>query len=565
MPQRASKKNRTLEPEPTKTYYEKAIDTLKNYRLVALLLILITVVANLANLIDQFNKIKEMLFTEHSTLPLVRTNYYTLHGDSISLLLEGMLNEQMQELLESKPIVLKNIIYQNLLDWHNKFSNLLTDNEVMYDRLHSHNDEDNKSNKSDHLAKYKNKMFLPGTVNTYAWSKYSSFPIDCNAGWGIILQPEMRDDDSEIDIKQTAEEKIVKDFEKGVCSIKNISFEKFVAWDDIKSIYKTSKLYDFYNYLSSIGLPDNFFYATIQYDECGQAFGINIIAPFLSLEILAIENISSAPVTINNLTGALYKNSRIVTEETKLTRQSENSIDATNIILKPKETLIIPTKILFTLNNPALDPNIPYKNSNTLSPVYLEKILKIAKNKQRFTLTVPDEKSLVLESSALQSHIKPYFDTSTKKYYHSEIKIEKLVVNKAVENIHPAFTGAIFISHGVEAGSCPFLFIKDQKLGRVLTGFDSENKENTSTISIPVDISDLTLKELEDEKTIIKWVRLKCYSDDGDYKIYTPTNIKFSSNKAQTLEKGEEINFLFKKEDNAKTCYFQIRGYYIPQ
>ncbi len=509
-----------------------------------------TATGNLTSIYDRF-------FVKESVVPVVRTKYYTVRGDGLSLLLSGDLTTRLAEEIGGKPMVMTNEVYDVLAELHNRSADLrgagaefigLADPAPLVDTA-----------------------LLPETWGIIQASrdevdKIPSFPKDLSESWHMRLAMSPYVEDAESEVLQSLRE--------GWVSAEHTTFERYLTWGEIADLIKrrSPASYKLFEFVFRNGSPDDFFLATWHPEGCGPDPFLVLESPKLALRILVVENVSASPITIKHFNGRTLMAEHGPTPFEELILEKEYRRDLQNLVLKQDERLIIPVAVYFTWEDPeGYDTDIDEYLDLDLSQ--LEPLLK-AQPEIVVTYDRSDEQATVanVPGESVLSDIE-YFRAPREKrpdLYYVAQTVDELFANNRRETARHLEAGSIFISHGFGVGSCPFLYDSlGNCLGTVLTGRDTYEKRGFFRNRLPHASAEYTIRELEHEVSYIKWVRLACISPEGEQFHFYPVNHSLGMDNADyvILRKGDSITIEFDVDlefVRGMKSELHTFGYYVP-
>ncbi|MDZ7615505.1 MAG: hypothetical protein U1E05_00785, partial [Patescibacteria group bacterium] len=106
----------------SKSLFDKLKTGLHNNKLVALLALLGLIIISIANFSNATRTIID-IFIKHDYIPAFRVSYFTLEGHALPKLIQGELDEDLNNYFHGKrPIIWKNDVHRALAEINNKFA-----------------------------------------------------------------------------------------------------------------------------------------------------------------------------------------------------------------------------------------------------------------------------------------------------------------------------------------------------------------------------------------------------------------------------------------------------------
>ncbi|WP_099607394.1 hypothetical protein [Vibrio coralliilyticus] len=560
------------------TLYDKLITKAKNNKFIVLGMITVIAITSILPLIDSAVRFFKTIFPSDYVQSPIRMSFHYVRGHGLSLMLDGSLDNSLQDHLGGKPLIWKNQIYSKLSSLHKSYSRTIHvgDGYAV--------DENYK-----YLDNVLDKKLLPSTFyfykdHSYEWRngnivqpwygtdkvEFDGFPSDLSIGWSMSLTRNPNDENSAAKVKDY--------LSKGIVPAENVRFYRYLKRNEVKGMFGIDDR--FYQDITRISYPDNFFKAELSFDSCGEGWKLDLRTPLLVIQILAIENITDKPITIDKILGELSESKGIL-DENNLKPFVKFESKLGDGVLKPKERLIIPINLIYEFKKDSISASedadwathldIPVEEVNKLiykfdSIVIAPTSLWLEASCEEIANCNSDVKIRMPKKSVINALSLPV-NKDTGRYYLSSMKISNFLINGRTQEIRPVPKTSIFISHGSESGSCPYLFSNDDPIGKFLTGRDSKDQEGIYSKKLQDFSNEFTIKELEKEITYIQWARLVCESKDGSIDYIDP--IDSILNKVNSdylvLVQGDSFDIHFPAvESGYNNCSFQASGYYDP-
>lgn len=588
----------------SQTLYDRFIKKIKNHKILSIIIIVGSSVIAIGAFSGAVRSIYDHWFAEEEPVeptkqeveqpPIeVKMRYYTFKGHSISMLLKGELTDKYKQILGGTPNVWQNDVYKELVNMENKFgtTSRVGDGVISFENPHENIPD-----------KYLDFTVLPGTFKFYKdylvdWDEFTQiaekFPVNLTDGWAINFHRNPYIDYSDGDQ--------ISMYSNGKIHAQSISFTRIVnkeqALEYLKETYNKSQFqdyllekgyisdterkkaleyfkeagnnYHFYKYLTENGCPKDLFEAELTYEACGDFWTLDIDFPLMTLQALIIENVSGKPIKISDLKGKIRGGDKLVTLHPELEVKGDFEKTIGDGIFRQDELLIIPTNIIFT-RQPAGQQEFEEYDHEVLDidSIYTELNESLDKHGKYEVISSFFKDTTVYEipkntlASLLNNRSKK---NPTEDYYYMSQTVDSFKVNGKKTKVYSVDEGSMFISHGSEAGSCPFIFDQDgYSMGNVLTGRITRDKEGLYSKVLPFAGSQFEIRELENEISYIKWVRMKCTSKEGEVWYLDSVNeiLNPKNNEYIVLKKGERVEVKFDPQKIGYSNELEVYGYY---
>lgn len=508
-------------------------------------------------------------------IPKIRSRYFDIRGHGISLLLEGRLDNNLKNILGGDFWVWKNQVYDYIYDlrinhtisydslWHFGYMS------IEYDSLHLESSYAPPSH------------IIPGVF--FYTEPYFDLDLDNEYDFGLTV---ISDTSIYVSDKWSAsivnspyylENTLAEDLLDGRIYLEHLSLRQFISRNEALNFLKkystpeSISLYKFYDYISKGGVSDSFFTFNSYLNACGgdPILSARFRAPLLSLRVIVIENISDNPITINQVLGQLKYSEGIEDSINDLQHTTLVSEELRESILIPGDLIIIPTDVFFS------NTDSRYSDWDDKPHINISSIFDTDSLYRRFfdnidtLITYADYNThtLIMNSDIFaDEYINLTYDD--REFYKMSLQIDSIYINNLSYSITPYDKESIFVSHGIDSGSCPFLYSSDRKiLGKVLTGRDSKQKEGIYVKRLDAIYSSFIVYEREYEISYIKWARMLCKNDNNSLVYIEPieNTLRYDNDEYLVLRKYDQSSISFELPDNLVECSLIISGYYTPQ
>lgn len=540
-----------------------------------------------------------------------RVSYYTLGGLTMDYLFEKKISKDWDKLLGGNPFIVQNDTYQELKKIMKEYS--FSPMYGIYDVM----DITRISNSGDTIIQYLdvydlqkswvyNKQFLLGTGQyDDGFINYPGFYLTKEPAQKMLLK--LRND---LHLSTMLVLNINENFSLDTIDMgKNfVEFQKFADSVDLdylsnlhhieNSIYlsdlsKTQKDkyrtdFDLYKYVTKQNFPKDFLPIVIKDDfeyECGGGRGLLVEAfrRILQLQVIVIENTSSVPIRLGNASIKFNRNKelRALREENHQLSQidQENVVIFPQQILKPNESLLLPLKMSFYMDNPTSEEDDfdEIKNANDIKRL-IKTLETISKSEEsihiKFTMDngiKESSKFKIKEIIELLKNSANVFKNIEKKYYYGpSSEFCSLEVNDKVYPIRNFNPNELIIYNGFAIGSCPYVYTFDKNKGwslenHILYGVDSPIEEKKEKIQLKQFDGNILIKEIESETSYINYLSIEIISENGNVYTFRPDDSRLihDDQKYLIMNKGDSLVVHF-TDSPPKGIYNLIsKGYYI--
>jgi hypothetical protein len=324
--------------------------------------------------------------------------------------------------------------------------------------------------------------------------------------------------------------------------------------------------------------PDDFLTITGSYAACGGGFDFALHVRQLALEVAFVKNISSEPMSVDELIGIADVERALRTGPDAGAARASEAVRLAATTLRPGEKIAIPLKIVFV---PAGGADAIFQSG--LDPVPLDrpaaeqafKAIMAAKPGTIFREKESDAKQRLRK--VRESFGAPTVPKVSDYTYGPAFDLKGLTLSGERVEFDSGTRNFFKIAAGEGYGSCPFLYAYDAatdswlRRGKIIHAASSPKKEMTQRIEFPGLTLRFAIREEELEVAYIRSVQLELLLSDDRLLVLTPrTSAEVNGSEGLTvIRSGQGREFGFDLPESAKAAEVKrstliVSGYYRP-
>lgn len=523
------------------TRLDRFIASLKNHRVISVLLLFGVIVGALAAFSTSIKTLVELIPQKRS-LPheKVRYHYYSLSGHSIQLFLQGEFDSKLKESIRKTPFVWKNIVYDYVDRIAVRYSY-----RKGWDYLTVSTDGDYEDEETSNIRR-RDFPRLPFSHYYSLDNQYNFGPLIApllNDNWNLSFRHSANVDDNLKEFYANAK--------AGTIDPEHIRLTKAMSVSEGLEIIKDHAESPIYRALAhNSPVAQNLFDSEIYYSICGNEYWANLLPRYMTLQILVVENISDKPLRISNLKALVEESEELRMETVPRNEKVFPELTAPGVITA-EECILVPLRV--TLSPNSKDAGDILDKERFFKPLGID----IAKASVLFaaheTINIGGE--TVSSSLVVKSLQRDPLSIPVDLELGPLLAPTELMVAGIPSDIRPESKTAIHVSHSYEGGSCPYLWIANgagswKYYGKVLTGRDQATRLGWSYATVPGLTEKIRISEEDPETTSLFEVNVS-----GENLLDAP----------RTLQRGDaivlDIPSHLRSKELIKISFF---GYYIP-